>query len=231
MIEKHCPNFKVVGKAKSVKDAIPLIRSEQPDAVLLDISMPGESGFDLLEKCPPVNFEVVFLTAYNEYALQAMRASAVDFLLKPLNAIDLVKALGMVIVRRNQINSIERYEQLMQRLDEQKRGGKINKIAIPAKNGYVFVKVKDIIWAQAQGEYSEIKMSDGEKHVISKNLGVIEELIDNDNFFRIHRSTLINLKYIEGILTNEGCDVLMETGDKFPVARSRKRDLFDILNL
>lgn len=234
MIGRHCPNFTIVGKARTIDGAVDLINKHEPDLVLLDIEMTNESGFDLLVKCPPINFEVVFLTAYSEYALQAFKASAVDYLLKPLAAVDLVKAFALVVEKRLLQGNVERYNKLLDYLEASKQKNQTthNRIAISNKNGFTFIDVNQIVAVKAEAEYAKITTLDGKKYFYSKSMKVIEEqFLTDEKFFKTHRSHIINTDYIKELVTRNNSAVIMQIGDKIPLARNRKPDLFKLLKL
>lgn len=237
MLNKYCPNFKVVGKAKTIDTAIDLIEEHEADCVLLDINMTNESGFDLLTKFPPYNYEVIFLTAYAEYdyVLKAFRATAVDYLLKPLEAQALKQAMHKVKERRLKKDSYEQYKELYKFMEQNmlsQDNTSIKKISYAVHNGYRFIDVSNILFIEANGEYAILHTVDGQKIWLDKNLGAyVSKLMNNTNFFKTHRSYLINLDFVESVIHIERRSVIMAGGEEVPIAKINKKQLLERLNV
>jgi len=222
LLEDFCENVEVLALCQNVAESITAIEAHKPDVVFLDIQMQRESGFDLLTKIKPVNFEVVFTTAYSEYAIKAFKFSAIDYLLKPIDIEELKRALYKVEKRLNG-NISERLEQLIQNL---KPGTSQDyKLALPTSDGLIFIKITDIIYCEASSNYTQIFSVDGKKHLVSRTLKEYEDLLLEHNFFRIHNSHLVNLGYIKKYVRGDGGYVIMTNDVSLDVSK-RKKEAF-----
>lgn len=218
LLNKHCPEVEVAAEFNDPQQAVAFIRSSPPDLLFLDIEMPRLNGFDLLERVRPVNFQVIFTTAYNQYALRAIKISALDYLLKPIDAEELAAAVEKARLQRQspQWNQFE----LMER--SRKGGSTPDTIALSTQEGLHFVEVDQISHCKSEGSYTQIHFRNGEQMLLSKPIKEFEELLTGDRFMRIHHSYLINLKCVKKYFRGEGGEVLMITGQQLPVSRSRK---------
>ena len=223
IIKEYCSGVEVVAHAESVQGAIEHIVNYQPDLVFLDIEMKSETGFDLLEKLPEVNFEIIFITAYHEYAVKAFKFSAIDYLLKPINIEELQNAIKRVSQKKARESINERFQLFMENLNPS--GNSINKIALPTMDGLVFVKIDEIIQCKSLDNYTEFYQTNGSKILVSKTIKYFEELLSDHNFFRVHRSHLINLDHIKKYLKGEGGYTIMSDGSRVIVSR-RKKEAF-----
>ena len=225
MLKEFCPQIRLVGDAHNSNDGKELILQKKPELVFLDIEMPYGNGFDLLDSLMPVDFEVVFVTAFDKYILQALKYSALDFLLKPLNIDELKNAVqnAELRIRKNSIN-----QQLGILLDNfKKREAGLKKIALPTLEGLDFILIEDIIRCEAQGAYTKIHISNSKKILVSKPLKDFENLLPEDIFFRIHNSHLINLNYIKKYNRGRGGLVELEDGSVLEVAARRKDEFLN----
>lgn len=222
LLNDFCENVMVMATCQNVSEGIAAITEHKPDVVFLDIQMQRETGFDLLSKIKPVNFEVIFTTAHSEYAIKAFKFSAIDYLLKPIDIEELKNALHKVDKKINGSIS-ERLEHLIQNL---KPASPQNfKLALPTSDGLIFVKIEDIIYCEASSNYTQIFTADGKKHVISRTLKEYEDLLTDHNFFRIHNSHLINLGAIKKYVRGEGGYVIMINDVSLDVSK-RKKEAF-----
>lgn len=225
LIRENCPGITSVTSATSVAEALPLIDNFEPDIVFLDIQMPQESGFDLLSRVKKWNFEVIFTTAFNEYAIQAIRFSALDYLLKPINANDLKLALERYQAKRKYARDGEElYRNFLQNLKPSPH--KPLKLALPGVGDIRYVLLEDIIRLQADRNYTHLHFLKGPPFLSSKTLLEYEKILRESGFIRVHKSHLINSMHISGY-EKQGL-VKMKDGSEIEVAR-RKRDL--LLNL
>lgn len=223
-LRKNCPNIEIVGLAKDVPDAYRMILNKKPELIFLDISMPGESGFDLLNRFEKIEFEIIFATGYNEYALDALKVSAVDYLLKPIKTTELINAVERAeqrIAEKRQVQNIDLLKYNIDHLGDQK-----SKIAIPSGDTYRFVEVIEIIRCEGWQKYTRIYLSDGDNIVSSYNIGHYKDILESYGFFNCHKSHLINKNHIksyskDGLLT-------MSDDSSVPVSR-RKREEFMVL--
>ena len=222
MVTSYCEGIEVLATCQSVKEAVDAINTLTPDVVFLDVQMQGETGFDLLSKLEDIKFEVIFTTAHSEYALKALRSSAIDYLLKPIDISDLQKAVAKVEKKQN-IHFAERLQQLIQNLKG--TNSENYKLAIPISDGLIFIKANDIMYCKASGNYTEIYMIDGKKHLVSRQLKEYEDILNTRDFFRIHHSFLINLNCIKSYVRGEGGYVVMSDNSAIDVSR-RKKEAF-----
>ena len=233
--EKHCiktltnllgtwfPEVNIMSSVSDSTKAYDMIMMHKPDFIFLDIEMPFLNGFDLLAKFDPLFFDVVFTTAYDSYAIKAIRYSALDYLLKPIDKDDLAFAIAKI---RSKQSSISREQLKMATAVHNKQLP--DTIALPATDGLVFASVNDILYCIADGSYTRIVMSDKSEILLSKTLGDVEELIVDYHFFRIHNSTLVNLKQVKKYIRGEGGEVIMSDGKNLQVARTRKNDFLGV---
>ncbi len=219
-IEKHFPQLEIVGAFTSSTKALQEIATLQPDLLFLDIEMPVLNGFDLLEQLMPVEFSVVFVTAYNDFAIKAFRFNALDYLVKPASIEDLGEAVAKVEKRQH----LQRDQ--LQVLQQQFKKGNITKIAIPSQTGVTFIDLKDIVLIEAKSNYSDLVLNDKRKILISKTLKDIQPVLEQQQFLRIHRQYIINLNEVKHFNRNESL-LTMTTGDVLPVSRLQKDKLIE----
>ncbi|MBI9067880.1 MAG: response regulator transcription factor [Salinivirgaceae bacterium] len=228
MLNKYVSGVKVLDIAHNVDDGIEKINSHKPDLIFLDIEMPNGNGFTLFEKIKNIEFDVIFATAYDQYAIKAIKYSALDYLLKPFDLRELKQAVSKVAQKRQMQYSQRRIEVLLENL---RGAGNIEKITLPTHEGFIYMNLHNIVRAHADGNYSEIYLINGEMQIVSKSLGEIEELLPNDRFFRIHRSSIINLNYVTRFIKKEGNQVIMEDETKLDVSHRRKEEFLRVMNL
>lgn len=222
LLSDFCPQVRIAGEAQDAATAVSLIRSEQPDLLFLDIEMPYGNGFDLLDQVMPVNFEIIFITAFNEYTLKAFRYSALDYLLKPVSIDELKEAVQKAEAKLQQKQINQQLENLLLNL---KRQTHLQKIAVPWMDGLIFMPVADIIRFEAKGGYSHIFAKDQRKFLCSKTIREYEDILPEEIFYRIHNSHLINLNHIRKYHKGRGGIIEMEDGAMIEVA-SRRKDEF-----
>jgi two-component system LytT family response regulator len=223
IIKEYCPGLEVVGKANSVKEGIILINDVKPDLVFLDVEMPNGTGFDLLANFPEKNFDVVFITAFNHYAIRAIKFSAVDYILKPVNISEFIESVNKIIHRRKTKQSFgnENFEALLENL----RTSYPSRLVIPTSDGREYLNPKDIIRIEADRSYSWFFINDKRKILVSRHLKEYQDLLNDRNFFRPHNSHLINLDFVKKFVRVDGGYIEMTDGAQVPISRSRK-DLF-----
>ena len=221
MLSEFCPQIQLTGEAGNADTGKKIILEEKPQLVFLDIEMPYGNGFDLLNDLMPIDFEVIFVTAFDKYLLQALKYSALDFLLKPVNIEELKNAVknAEIRVHKNLIN-----QQLNILLENFKKESNLKKIAIPTVDGFDFISVSDIVRCEAMGSYTRVHFSNSQKVLVSKPLKDYESLLPEDLFFRIHNSHLINLNYIKKYSRGRGGVVELEDGSVIEVAVRRKEE-------
>jgi len=222
-IKKYCPNVNVVAEAVDVKSGISKILKYKPDLVFLDVQMPDGTGFDLLEKLPEINFKIIFVSAYDQFAVKAFKFSAIDYLLKPVDPDDLVIA----VKKTTEIVESKTLSEKLKILLDNKNS--FEKIALPAFDGVIFVKIKDIIRCESDRNYSMFYLKNKEKILVTRTLKEYDEMLSSMNFYRAHHSHLINLAYVKKYVKGEGGSVIMEDGTEVEVSRRRKEGLMSIL--
>jgi two-component system LytT family response regulator len=226
LLENDCEGIRVAGKVSSAGDARNWLAENAVDVIFLDINMPGESGFDLLNSLPDKPFEIIFVTAYNEFALQAIKASALDYILKPVNIDELKLAVARLKTAVNTPSGHEQnaalIEHLLRSVDKKQSP---SKIALPHLGGISFIEVNDIVSLQADSNYTIIHKKDMQKTVISKTLKDFEDLLDPSKFARIHKSYIVNLEYIKEYSSTDGGIVKMVDGNQWSISR-RQLDQF-----
>jgi len=224
MLQKKCPEVTVLAGVNSVQDAKQIIDDLRPDLVFLDVEMPHQNGFELLKLYDKVHFDVIFTTAYEQYALKAIKFNALDYLLKPFSVQELQEALRKFHERRlnKQENSTAPLEVFLQNMKTLQQTNK--KIALPTINGLVFMPVQNIVRCESTGNYTKIFFTDKKQLLVSKPLKEFEELLTDVDFFRVHNSHLINLQQMESYIQGEGGFALMSDGTQVEVSRRRKAD-------
>ena len=223
LLEKNFSDVQILASCFDSTKAYDLINQYRPDFIFLDIEMPLLNGFDLLSKFEPLSFDVIFTTAYDAYALKAIKYSALDYLLKPIGLADLKAALEKI---RNKQGSVSKAQiQLATSVHNRQM---TDTIALPTTEGLTFTQVNDIVYCIADGNYTRIYMSDNSEMLLSKTLRSVDELLSDYNFFRIHHSSLINLKMVKKYIRGEGGEVIMSNGQNLQVARTRKNDFLNV---
>lgn len=223
-LKMYCPQVEVVAECTSSEEGLKAIRSQDADVVFLDIEMPKMNGFQLLEMVGDANFAVVFVTAYDKFAVKAFKFSAIDYLLKPTDAKDLQAAVQKVERSRKVDN--RQLEMLKQYIRPHTKAFP-DKIALPHQDGVVFVELKNIVYCEADDNYTRFYLVNGQKHLISKTLRDIQEILEERNFLRISRQHLINLDHIAKFMKGEGSYVVMSNGTSVNVSRSQKDRLIE----
>jgi len=218
----YCPQVEVLGEAESGMEGIKLIELVHPKIVFLDIEMPHMNGFEMLQQIKAKNFHVIFTTAYDQYAIKAIKFAAFDYLLKPVDIEELQTAVRNAEAQSTIQNTGERLETLMQNLSTKHQ---LQKIAVPTMEGLLFFNLSEIIYLQAESNYTNIYFKDHPKLIASRTLGDFEELLPTDIFYRPHNSYLINLNYIKRYIKGDGGQIEMQNGDYVDVSR-RKKDEF-----
>ncbi len=219
-LAQHCPEIELADTYTSSVKALPGIEKLQPDLIFLDIEMPVMNGFELLEKILHLHFSVIFITAYNQYALKAFRFNAVDYLVKPIDAHDLTEAVAKAASR---IKPSATQLSLMQK---QLRGEPATRIAIPSSQGVSFIDLNEIVYSEASNNYSKIILLNGSRLLISKTLKDVQEVLEEEHFLRVHRQYIINLNHVKQFNRNDGI-LTMDNGDHIPIARNQKERLIE----
>jgi two-component system LytT family response regulator len=226
MLREHCGQINVVAEADSVKTGLEAIVELKPQLVFLDIELQSETSFEILEKLPDINFELIFTTAFDHYALKAIKFCAIDYLLKPIDLNELQIAIAKVEKRLNREYVNKNLEAL---LDNIKSGSQnSHKIALPTLEGLLFVRVSDIIYCESDGPYTRFFLKQPDKIITSKHLKEYEDLLSEYSFFRIHKSYLINLQEIQKYIRGDGGQLIMSNGAALSVSKQRKENFLNI---
>ncbi|MHA7112339.1 LytR/AlgR family response regulator transcription factor [Sunxiuqinia elliptica] len=227
ILDQHFPNIEIVGEASSVESGIDLITKESPDLVFLDIEMPDGTGFDLIERLPEVNFKLVFTTSYSDYAITAFKYSAFDYILKPV-LVENVKATIQRIGEIPVLNEKHRIEVLKNSLEKKDESSHVT-IALPEMNGFAIIKVSNIIRCEGERNYTRVFYLNGTSVLISRTLLEFDQLLVPHGFCRIHRSHLVNLKYVDRYLKTDGGLVELSDKSQLRVSPKYKEELLDKL--
>ena len=225
LVQNYCEGITVAGTAANITDAAGLIETVSPQLVFLDISMPGGTGFDLLKALPLINFEVIFVTAYDKYGIEAIRANALDYLLKPVSIEELKDAVAKARLRIEQKQTAGNISSLLKLVDE-----KINqpyKVSIPVGDGLIFVSTTDIVCLVADGSYTRLMLKDNRKLLSSRNLKEYEDILPSSGFIRVHHSNIINIEHVRQYHRGEGGHVVMTDGTEVMISKRKKKDFLD----
>ncbi len=220
LLEDFCTNVEVMQMVNSVTDAIAAIQKHKPDVIFLDIQMQKETGFDLLKRVSEINFEIVFVTAYAEYAIEAFKFSAIDYLLKPIDINDLKAAVEKLGKKTADKLISQKVDLLMQNFKAENPEN--YRLAISDADGITFVSINEIVYCEGSSNYTNFYLKNGKKFIVAKTLKEYEELLSNYNFFRIHNSHLINLKEVKKYFRGDGGYVQMSNDEKLDVSKRKK---------
>lgn len=223
LLDLYCPQVEVLGEAGSAEEAFSLIQKKSPEVVFLDVEMPFGSGFDLLTQFSDIDFEIIFVTAFDQYALKAIKFCALDYLLKPINAEELIVSVKRLEQKKRTTTDkikVKTFLQNLQQIDDNK-----NQIVVPTSDGFEFIEINEIVRLEADGRYTRIFLTTSKKILICKNLKEFETLLEEHNFFRTHHSHLVNMKYVKSYSKSEGGFLTMRDGDLVPISR-RKKEYF-----
>jgi len=221
-LSAYCPQIKVLAEAANGEEALLLIQHHDPQLIFLDIEMPRMNGFEMLNELAEKNFHIIFTTAYDQYAIKAIRYAAFDYLLKPIDIEELKTAISNIAARENS-QTRKQVELLNQNMQPSKK--QLSKLAIPTLDGLMFYDIADIIYLEANSNYANIYLTNKVKITASKTLKEFEELLPEDTFFRPHHSYLINLNYIKRYIKGDGGQIELQNGTYVDVSR-RKKDEF-----
>lgn len=227
LIKTYCPIVSISAMCTSGEDGIAAINKFKPDVVFLDIEMPKMNGFAMLERFDEINFDVVFTTAYNKFAIKAFRYSALNYLLKPVDPEDLQTTVKKLEQKKSSVNK----DQLNLLLDSMKSiNPTVQRIALSTGDGLVFVNTTDIMYCQAESNYTNVVMTNGNRVLIAKTLKDIDETLSGKDFFRVHNSFLINLNQIKKFVRGDGGYILMNDDTHITVARSKREEFFELFS-
>ncbi|MEI6574646.1 MAG: LytTR family DNA-binding domain-containing protein [Bacteroidota bacterium] len=228
LLERYMADkIQVVATAKSVKEAVFLIYKHQPELVFLDIEMPEESGFKLFDYFKQVDFAVIFTTAYKNYAIEAVKVSALDYLLKPINFIDLQSAFQNYEKKQLSFTSNDKIVKLFSTLNH--THDPWGKIAFPTFDGYNVERINHVLYCEADQNYCHVHTIQGDNFLVSKSLGDLETMLPVEVFFRIHKSFLVNMNYVRSYSKTDGFQIKLENGTLLTVAQRRNEEFLKAL--
>jgi len=227
LISTHCSNIEHIEEAQDLASGVDIIKTSKPDIVFLDIEMPNQSGLDILEYFPDkIDFKIIFVTAYNQYAIEAFKLSAVDYLLKPVDISELKEAIAKAekAIKTNNVNN------QLNKLRESLKQLSIDKIALEIPKGIMFASHKNILYFEADGMYTNVQLTEGKQKTICKPLKhFVEQLENNTLFFKCHRSYLINIKYVEELVRDDGDYLLMNNQKRIPISKSKRDQFLEVI--
>ena len=228
LISTYCPSMKIIGSANNVTEAISLVNQNKPDVIFLDVNMPGQSGFELLNQLT-YNPSVVFVTAHEQYALQAMKACAVDYLLKPIAIHELIHTQEKLLQIHTLTPEIRKnYSQVLRNLSSlMEKPGSIRKLTLHGNNGYAIFNIDDILYLAGEDNYTKFHFLNQKSVMVSKTLKDYEEILEPFGFMRIHKSSMVNLSHLKKIHRNESMEIIMADNTALPVSRRKATDLLD----
>lgn len=224
ILEDQFKEVEIIGEADGVEAGYQLIESQSPDLIFLDVQMQDGTGFDLLTKIDRSLYNVIFVSAYDKFAITAIKFSAVDYLLKPVETSDLKDALNKITQTSSSDDVQKKLDLLLSNIN------KVDKIALPSLNGIEFVKLEDIIRCESDNNYTVFYLRSKEKIVVSKTLKEYEDMLESKGFFRTHKSHIVNLAYLKKYIKGEGGIVVMEDGSEVAVSRRRKEEFMEVLS-
>lgn len=231
LLDEFCPQIEVVGEAKSVDEALEKILILKPQLLFLDIEMPRKSGFELLVQLKdyPHDLQVIFVTAFDQFALKAIKFCALDYILKPVDHKDLIQAVHRAEETLKPIAENQKYLQFLQNL--QQPSTQQHKIALPTQMGYRFLPLSEIIRFEADGNYVRIFLADKTSFLATRRLKEMQDLLEHEKFIRIHRSHIVNMNYIQQFHRSDGGVVFMDDGAEISVARAHRMALMKALQI
>ena len=224
LLKEYCPEMQIVGSAPDIKQGYELLNATNPDLVFLDIEMPFGNAFDLLDMMAPVSFEVIFITAFDNYAIRAFKYAALDYLLKPVNIRELQDAVNKAVkkLEDKQINT--RINSLLANMRPENQSAQ--KIGLPSTDGFYFEEVNNIMHLEAAGSYTHVYVKGKPKEVVSKNLKEFEDILPGSIFCRVHHSYIININFVKKYYKGRGGYVEMEDGTSIEISVRKKEDFF-----
>ena len=226
ILSSYCEDVEILAQAASVKEGVDCIRKYIPDAVFLDIEMPDGTGFDLLQQISDIRFHIIFITAFDQYAIKAIKFSALDYLLKPVEPHQLIDAVNKI--NKTPVNFDTISHQISTLLKN--RNG-IERIALPTLDGFKFISARDIIRCRSDNNYTNFFLNNGEKIIVTRTLKEYEDILSDLEFVRVHQSHLINIRYIDRYIKGDGGIIVMVDGSEVEVSRRRKDEFLRKLSL
>ena len=231
LVKLNCPEVSVVNTLNSIETGLMSIKEDKPDLVFLDIQMPNASGFDLLNQIDKIDFEIIFVTAHDSFAIRAFKYAAVDYLLKPIKVTELIDAVQRTGERIKNNQSHDNVKFMLEKVSPAKKTFLNNKILLPTLGGYNIIEVSEIAYCKSESNYTRFNFTDGKNLVVSKTLKEFESILLENNFFRIHRSYIINLNCIAKYNKGKGGEVVMKDGAILEVSREKKDEFLKLFSV
>lgn len=229
LVEEFCDGIEVLSTASTVEEAVVQISTQNPDVVFLDIELQSGTGFDVLASLSNINFEVVFTTAFEQYAIKAVKFSSLDYLLKPIDLEELQLAVEKAKKIKDQAVYNRQLETLIFNLKQQQSN--LNKLCLSTSDGFEFISVDEILYCKAEGSYTTFKLKNNNNFLVSKHLKEYETLLADQQFMRVHNSFLINLKEVKKYIKSDGGYILMNNDDPISISRNKKDAFFEAMRL
>ena len=227
MLDRYCKNVEIVAETDSYRGGLKEIREHNPDVVFLDIQMPDGSGFRMLEELDEIDFEIIFTTAFDQFAIKAIKYSALDYLLKPIDPEELVRALKKVETKLSHLKVNQNIQVLLDNIKA--RDADPHKIILSTSEKIHIIETDQIIRCESDNYYTNFFLSDGKKILVSKTLKENEQLLSDHNFIRPHKSHLVNVKFIKGFLKYDGGYIEMTDGSRIPVSRRKREKIIEVI--
>ena len=230
-LNAYCPEVTVVAQCQDPVKAINEIKQHEPDIVFLDIEMPGMNGFELLQHFNEITFDVIFVTAYDRFAMKAFDFNAVDYVLKPVRKSKLIQAVQKAADKQQHGIAPSDLEALLQNINVQAQSGAIQNIALPTSEGFSMVDINDICYLNAESNYTWVYLLNKKKYLVSKTLKEFVGMLNFPQYFRSHKSYLVNLNHLDRYVRGQGGYLVLKDGTQVPVARAQKAELMRVLNV
>lgn len=229
-LREYCPEVEVIATSQDPKEGLRLIQKLSPDLLFLDIEMPGMNGFELLQQLNEVSINVIFVTAYDQFAIRAFDFNAIDYVLKPVRKTKLISAVQKVVERQQPKLDKSGLEALIQNIRIQSHSG-LENIALPTHDGFTMVHINDITYLHAESNYTWVHLAEKKKYLVTKTLKDMEEMLKFPQYFRSHKSYLVNLNHVERYVRGQGGYLVMKDHAQIPVARTQKTELMQVMKL
>ena len=230
-LETYCDNIEIMEIYQDPVKAVTGIESLQPDVVFLDIEMPVLNGFDVLKSFNQINFDVIFVTAYDEFAIRAFDFNAVDYLLKPVLKTKLIQSVKKIAERKQHSFDQKQLNALMQNINRSQEKPSLESIAIPTQEGFELVHVDEIMYLLAESNYTWVYLVNDQKYLVSKTLKEVSGMINRDHYFRSHKSYFVNLNYVRKYVRGRGGYLVLKNNLHIPVSRNQRSELMEVLGL
>ncbi|WP_109301932.1 LytTR family DNA-binding domain-containing protein [Aquimarina sp. AU474] len=227
LIKEFCTDVTIIASVGSIDEALTAINTTNPDVIFLDIELQSGTGFDILTQIKPIHFEIIFITAFEQYAIKAVKYSSLDYLLKPVDIDELIRAVEKAKKKKDQNIYNKQLETLVHNLQQQP---KLHKICLSTADGFEFVSIEHIIYCKANGSYTSFYLKNKRSVLVSKHLKEYENLLGDQHFMRVHNSFLINLKEVEKYVKSDGGYILMSNNDTVNISKSKKDTFLIAMN-